>query len=375
MKSWDHPVAGNVGRLTTHVSAWFGRGKGSSTSGVSPIRKWIASGSVCVIFTSSLVLAQAPAKPQSTMPDAKPTEIKQGTKVEQKAELPVGTTVIGKGQAQKAVIAGRAANLEHFVQQNIRQGRSSVRAELIFVRKVCALEKEQLRRINQDAEKALKDSATKWAENQQQPRVRIPAKGADGRIAQSTDGIKALQDELALVMKKNLTPEQFSRYEAEIEKRNVSRRRSALHYLIDAIDRDLFLSDLQRVKLTESLVLHWDDSWCTSLEYVLYGNQFYPLGADPFVVPILNDAQKRIWQGTQKVGANWGFGSVMGNFMNDNDALEEELGVEKKIEPIQEIGVAVPAFFPGQVPAIGVRKARIMIDTQKAVVKDVPDKK
>jgi hypothetical protein len=27
------------------------------------------------------------------------------------------------------------------------------------------------------------------------------------------------------------------------------------------------------------------------------------------------------------------------------------------------------------VPAIGVRKARIMIDTQKAVVKDVPDKK
>ena len=370
MKSWDHPVAGNVGRLTTHVSAWFGRGKGSSTSGVSPIRKWIASGSVCVIFTSSLVLAQAPAKPQSTMPDAKPTEIKQGTKVELK-----GTTVIRKGQGQKAVIAGRAANLEHFVQQNIRQGRSSVRAELIFVRKVCALEKEQLRRINQDAEKALKDAATKWAENQQQPRVRNPAKGADGRIAQSTDGIKALQEELALVMKKNLTPEQFSRYEAEIEKRNVSRRRSALHYLIDAIDRDLFLSDLQRVKLTESLVLHWDDSWCTSLEYVLYGNQFYPLGADPYVVPILNDAQKRIWQGTQKVGANWGFGSVMGNFMNDNDALEEELGVEKKIEPIQEIGVAVPAFFPGQVPAIGVRKARIMIDTQKAVVKDVPDKK
>jgi hypothetical protein len=74
------------------------------------------------------------------------------------------------------------------------------------------------------------------------------------------------------------------------------------------------------------------------------------------------------------VGANWGFGSVMGNFMNDNDGLEEELGMEKKIEPIQEVGVPVPAF-PGQVPAIGVRKARIMIDTQKAVVKDVPDKK
>ena len=313
------------------------------------------------------------------MPDAKPAEIKQGTKVELKAELPVGTPVVKKAlpqvQAPQAVVARRVANVENLVQQNIRQGRASVRAELMFVRKICAVDTEQLRRINQDTERALKDAATKWAENQQQPRGATPAaRLAMARKAQSDNGIKVLQDELALVMKKNLTPEQFSRYEAEIEKRNVSRRRAALHYLIDALDRDLFLSDQQRVKLTETLVLHWDDSWCTSLEYVLYGNQFYPLGTDAYVVPILNNAQRRIWQGTQKVGPNWGFGSVMGNFMNDNDALEEELGVEKKVDPVQDVQMAVPAF-PGQVPHIGVLQGRVMIEAKKGVVKEVPRNK
>jgi hypothetical protein len=339
----------------------------------------IVSGFVGVMFTSALVVAQAPAKPRATVPDQKPTYIKQETKVETR-ESPVGTTVIktAPGQikampAQKGVALGRAANLEQFAQQIIRQGRPSVRAELIFVRKVCALNIEQLRRINQDAETALKDAATKFAEAQQQPHLRNDVRAANRAIARNSYGTNALQQELALVMKKNLTPEQFARYEAEVEKRNANRRQSALHYLVDAMDRDMYLSDQQRDKLTESLSSHWDDSWCTSLEYMLYGNQFYPTGIDAYVIPILDDTQQRVWQGTQKVGAQGGFGGVMGNFMNDNDALEEELGEVKKIEPVQEGRVFLPAVA-GQVPPIGVpvpRQER-MIEFKKAVVKDAP---
>jgi hypothetical protein len=332
------------------------------------------SGFVCVMFASALVVPPAPAEPQSSAPDQKRTEIKQETKGGMKAELPVGTSVVRKVQAQKAVVVDRgAANLEQFVQQNIAQGRPSVRAELIFVRKLCGLNAEELRRINQDAETALKDAATKFAESQQQPRVRFDVRTANRAIARTTYGANALQQELAPVMKKNLTPEQFARYEAEVEKRNANRRQSGLRYLVDAMDRELYLSDQQRAKLTESLSSHWDDSWCTSLEYVLYGNQFYPVGIDAYVTPILDDTQKRVWLGTQKVGAQWGFGGAMGNFMNDNDRLEEELGVEKKIDP-EEVRVAIPAF-PGQVPAIGVLQGRIMIETKKTVVKEATKKK
>lgn len=326
----------------------------------------IVSGAVCVMFTSALVVAQAPAKPQTTGPDQKPAEIKPAAPIEKKAELPVATTVIMKVQAQKAVVVGRAGNVENLVQQNIRQGRPSVRAELIFVRKLCGLNTEQLRRINQDAEKALKDAATKFAESQQQPRMRVVGKGANATIRQNADGRNVLQQELALVMKKNLTPEQFTRYEAELEKRIANRRRSALHYLVDAMDRDLYLSDQQRAKLTESLGSHWDDSWSTSLEYLLAGNQFYPLGVDPYVMPFLDDTQKRVWQGTQKVGAMWGFGGVLANFMNDNDALEEELAEVKKVEA--EMGRIEDLAVPIQIQ-------KRAIETKKAFAKDTPKNK
>jgi len=319
----------------------------------------IASGSVCVMFTSALVVPRAPAKPQATVPDQKSTTIKTEVKVERKADLPIGKPTMKALFVQKAIAVGPAANLERMVEQNIRQGRPTVRAELIFARKVCALNIEQLRRINHDFEKALKDAATKWAENQQQPRMRIVAKGANAPNAQTVDGFKALQEELLLVLKKNLTPEQFARYEIELGKRNANRRQSALHYLVDAMDRDLFLTDQQRARLAESLAAHWDESWCTSLEYVLYGNQFYPVGIDPFVMPFLDDTQKRVWQGTQKVGGIWGFGGVLGNFMNDNDALEEELGGAQKIEAAHD--AAIPKQMPFRV-----------IETKKAVAKDAP---
>ncbi len=55
------------------------------------------------------------------------------------------------------------------------------------------------------------------------------------------------------VMKNDLTPEQFARYRAEVEKREAFQKQAAVRYLVDAIDRDLYLSDEQRLKLAESL--------------------------------------------------------------------------------------------------------------------------
>ena len=113
-------------------------------------------------------------------------------------------------------------------------------------------------------------------------------------------------------MKKDLTSEQFAHYQAEVEKRDANRKQSAVRFLVDAIDRDLYLSGQQRLKLTESLLAHWDQSWSMSLEYLLYGNQFYPLGIDAYVTPFLDATQKKIWQGTQKVGGIGGIGGVFG---------------------------------------------------------------
>ena len=115
----------------------------------------IVSGSVGVMFTSAIVLAQVPVNPRTAGPDQKSAELKRETKIEKKAALKVEGVVIKKvpnAFAGAAVV--RAGNVEAFAQQNIRQGRPTMRAEVIFVRKLFGLNTEQLRRIYQDAETA-----------------------------------------------------------------------------------------------------------------------------------------------------------------------------------------------------------------------------
>ena len=118
---------------------------------------------------------------------------------------------------------------------------------------------------------------------------------------------------------------------------------AAVRYLVDAIDRDLFLSDQQRLQLTESLSSHWDQSWSTTLEYRLYGNQFYPTGFDPYVTPFLDANQKKAWQGHQSMAIG-GFFGMVGGFVNDNDALEVELGEVRKAEPARACRSAASNF-------------------------------
>jgi hypothetical protein len=217
------------------------------------------------------------------------------------------------------------------VQQFTIQARPAVRAELIFVRNVCHLNRDELRQISRDADAVLKDVVNKMVDAQLQPR---PARNAPGRPAQvNSDAGKLLQEGLAAVMKKHLSTDQWALYSTELAQRQASRKQAGLRYLVESLDRDLYLSDPQRRKLAESLSAHWDDGWSIYLEYVLYGNQFYPMGIDPHLTPILTDVQKKVWQGFQRVGGFWGFGGLQGGFMNDHDGLEEELGETRKVDP------------------------------------------
>ncbi len=66
----------------------------------------------------------------------------------------------------------------------------------------------------------------------------------------------------------------------------------------------------QRDKIADSLTKHWDDSWGQSIEMFMYDYQYLPPIADNLVAPFLNEAQKKIWRGTQKVQMFFGgFGS------------------------------------------------------------------
>jgi hypothetical protein len=238
------------------------------------------------------------------------------------------TNLVRKVRANAVMKAG--VNRAPMIQQLTMQGKPAVRAELIFVRHVCGLNAQELQKLKTDAEAALNDVVAKLADAQVARRAPGVARNRPGT---GFDATKLLQEGLRAAVKKDLTPEQWTRYEAEAQKRSANRKQAGIGLVIDAIDRDLYLSDDQRARLSEALSSHWDDGWSLCADYIMYGNEFYPQAIEPYVTPILSDTQKRVWQGAQKMNAVFGFGAIWGNLMNDHDELEEELGEVKKAGP------------------------------------------
>ena len=139
------------------------------------------------------------------------------------------------------------------IQQFTNQARPLLRAELIFARHVCHLNREELRKLNDDAQKMLDEVVTKLVDAQFQPRrvqmgggqmagmtggqVRIPKRPTDG-----LDARELLAEGVVAVMKQDLSAEQWSIYQAERQKRDENRKRMTIRYFVDAIDRELYLS-------------------------------------------------------------------------------------------------------------------------------------
>jgi hypothetical protein len=275
------------------------------------------------LFTSAVVLGQA-----TKTADQPPGGVVKGTI--DKAAVPQPAAVkkaagklVGAKNAVRVVNQGNRAPM---IQQSKNQARPALRAELILVLKVCRLNTEEFRQINRAAQEMLDDVVSKVVDAQLNPRFNIP----NGQRRPNIDGGKLLHDGFSAVVQKNLNHERWSKYEAERDKRDAYQKQCTLGYLIDAIDRELYLSAQQRTKVQESLYSHWDSGWQLYVDYLLFGNQFYPTNIDPLLNPILSDSQKKVWQNVQKVDGYWGFGGVWGNFGNDTDELAEELGEDKR---------------------------------------------
>ena len=65
-------------------------------------------------------------------------------------------------------------NRAPLIQQFTNQARPLLRAELIFARNVCHLNRDELRKVNQDAQQMLDEVVTKLVDAQFQPRVQGP---------------------------------------------------------------------------------------------------------------------------------------------------------------------------------------------------------
>jgi hypothetical protein len=112
------------------------------------------------------------------------------------------------------------------------------------------------------------------------------------------------------------------------------------------------------------VVARWDDSWCQSLETLLYGDQYYPRLPDDVVTPHLDAKQKEIWHGARQ-NQNVFFGFV-GNMLPNEDPSEDKelvdarMAAEKDQPPMPQNvirGGVMVAPAPAARPAVPAAKA------------------
>ncbi len=302
--------------------------------------------------TSEFAVAQvappaAPAAKKALPPGRdgvpKDTAIAKQAVAKKQVEAKKAEVVQGKAAAVKQAIRVRNrrvaavnanANLNPMIQQFTQQGRPMMRSEVLLVHSLFHLKKEQLRVLVKGAEAGLEKVAKEMAEYQQGGMARVAVRG---QAARNPDWANKLQETIAVEFKKQLTPDQFAQYQSEVDKRSAERKEFGLRFLVDAIDRELLLSPKQRDQLLATLGPKWEGGWAMYLEYIMYGNQFFPQEVDRLVTPVLDNTQKKVWQGAQKVSGFWGFGGMWG-FQNGEDPLQKLLADEEEQPPNSALG-------------------------------------
>lgn len=233
---------------------------------------------------------------------------------------------------------GADANLAPLIQQIMPQCRPILRAELHLVTSLCAPTKEQREKIIKEGERVLMEAVTKFAEAQNRMQQR------QWRGEAIPDPRQLIQEGLPTALKSILTPEQITKYRTEIEKRTLDKKQIEVRSLVARLDQSLVLTKDQRAKLVDSLTANWNDSWGRSLDQFLsmYGDQYLPIIPDRAILPVLNELQKKVYQGTQKIQVNF-FGN---NFQGGNMIFMEEEALDAPI--VVEV--------PGAAPVAEVRK-------------------
>jgi hypothetical protein len=253
-------------------------------------------------------------------------------------QLQPAPPVIAAPKAEVRVIR-QNINVNHMIQQWTTQFRPILKVEYLFVRVVCNPTKEQRIPIARAGLKALDEAAKKYVDWQNnQNRV------VGGRLVERPaipDTRKFIQDALAAAVKANVSSSQSESYRAEIEARSAEQKRVAVVNLLAKLDQALILSLEQRDKIKESLSSHWNEPWAQGFQSFNLDDQYLPMVPDPLISTFLNDEQKKVWAGTQKItfnsnGVSFGMNMITGpldDAFSDEEALREDPNPKPEPKP------------------------------------------
>ena len=187
------------------------------------------------------------------------------------------------------------AMAQQFEQQFGPQFRRLCKMELHFMRTVCQPTRPQYEKIAGDAEAAMTETIRKYA-----------AIWHGGVNNDQSDPQTPIADAIAKSVRANLTPDQATRYQKELDQRAAARKRVTLLNLVAAVDNVLVLSAEQRARLGAVLETNWDASW-DHPQWLFNLWYYFPPMPDDKIMPLLTENQKAAWRGIPKGAIRFGF--------------------------------------------------------------------
>ncbi len=203
----------------------------------------------------------------------------------------------------KVQIQRQEVQIKQMAPQLAQQLRPMLHSELAFIRQMCELPIEHRPKVRAAGEAALEKAGRLLA--QQQFGVN---RGMLGGANEPSDPRQLIADALAGALKESISAEQLAEYSREAAQRTARRKRAAILSAIAVLDEALFLTAEQRTAISESVESHWQADWEQWTMLQQYGGQYFPQIPDNYVVPHLNQEQRSVWNGLQKVS----FGSWSG---------------------------------------------------------------
>lgn len=223
-----------------------------------------------------------------------------------------------------AVVANNMARNNMIKQWQLRL-RPLLQLEYQFFRAICKPSKEQRIPIARAGLKALDEAVknhTAWLTNENGFRAKHP-RGVDIRAS--------LQNALAEAAKEQLSAAQLERYRSEIDGRAAEQKKAAILTYLSKLDQHLVLSPEQVKEIRKSLESDWDESWAHGVRNFNLMEQYFPAVPDHLVTTHLNDLQKTIWAGTQKISPGIMIGGEgVGN--PNNEPLDDEFSDEEALD-------------------------------------------
>jgi hypothetical protein len=171
-----------------------------------------------------------------------------------------------------------------------------LKGEIAFMRRACDMDPTQREAVTKAGKEQTADILRQCAV--------VEAQVMQGRVSsRSTSSVSdVFQQRLVEIARKSLRPEQIERYRRELELRSASRKRAVVDYMVARADQSLTLSAQQREKLAATLTKNYSDAWEKCLSIWMNNVQYMPSIPDTHILSLLDEEQRTVWRGLQKLG-------------------------------------------------------------------------